>query len=186
MKNYSLLLLIYFLGCVTYPYDSKIILTQGNHKSFGSIKSEYSKNQTKQNSHKLFSLTLIKIPDGFKNALASGLSSIIVKSALQPFDTIKTVQQASLTKLSPIDAFMFTIKRKGIQGLWSGITSTVMGSAPSSAVYFGIYSSTKTFLSSTSDTKVNLFIVAVSAAIANTFASIIRAPFEVIISSLLS
>jgi hypothetical protein len=36
------------------------------------------------------------LPDGVKNGLASGFAAVCVKAVLQPFDTIKTVQQASL------------------------------------------------------------------------------------------
>ncbi|CAN0539238.1 unnamed protein product, partial [Scytosiphon promiscuus] len=35
---------------------------------------------------------------GVKNGLASGLAAACVKTVLQPFDTLKTVQQFSTTK----------------------------------------------------------------------------------------
>lgn len=37
--------------------------------------------------------------DGLKNGLASGLAAAVVKTALQPFDTMKTVQQYSKIRL---------------------------------------------------------------------------------------
>eukprot|EP00981_Chlorochromonas_danica_P007004 scaffold1522_cov174-Ochromonas_danica.AAC.8 len=36
---------------------------------------------------------LRRISDGMKNAIASGLASVIARTLLQPFDTIKIVQQ---------------------------------------------------------------------------------------------
>lgn len=124
--------------------------------------------------------SLFRLPDGVKNGLASGLASVLVKSILQPFDTIKTVQQADKLRLSLFSALVTTIEKKGFLGLWSGIGVTVMGSAPSSAAYFGVYSSTKVYISEVLHGKFTLATVAVSAAIANSFASFIRAPFEVI------
>lgn len=120
------------------------------------------------------------LPDGVKNGLASGLASMLVKSILQPFDTIKTVQQANPMKLSLLNALLTTIEKKGVLGLWSGVGVTVLGSAPSSAAYFGVYSSTKLHISGLLKGQYGLATVAVSAAIANSFASFIRAPFEVI------
>lgn len=37
--------------------------------------------------------------DGLKNGIASGLAAAVVKTILQPFDTMKTVQQFSTTRL---------------------------------------------------------------------------------------
>ena len=58
-----------------------------------------------------------------------------------------------------------------------------MGSAPATSFYFALYSTTKSYLIKyvfkSPDNK-NLLMVALSAAIANTFASFVRTPFEVI------
>lgn len=153
------------------------MLSQTIHRS----KLDKLSNQTLHHSKILLAKYIYNLPDGFKNGIASGLSAVLAKSILQPFDTIKTVQQASSIKLSPISALVQTFKRNGIIGLWSGIDVTVLGAAPSSAVYFGIYSSANTFLSNIFNPKLQLFSVAISAAIANSVASFIRAPFEVCI-----
>lgn len=131
---------------------------------------------------RLFLIYLRKLPEGIRNGIASGLSTIIAKSLLQPFDTIKTLQQSSSASLSPLKAITNIIKTRGILGLWSGIGITIIGSTPSTSVYFGLYSTTKASLIRhvfKSPDKMNLLIVALSASIANTFASFIRAPFEV-------
>ena len=134
----------------------------------------------KQTAHEVRLLTLFNLPDGIKNGIASAASSILVKFILQPIDVCKTVQQASNIKLSPLNALIETINRRGFIGLWSGMGATVLGAAPSSAVHFGIYSSTKAYLSQYMSPKLNILTISLSAAIANTLASCIRAPFEVI------
>ena len=136
--------------------------------------------KVKQTAREIRLLTLFNLPDGVKNGIASAASSILVKFILQPIDVCKTVQQASNIKLSPLNALIETINRRGFIGLWSGMGATVLGAAPSSAVYFGMYSSTKAYLSQYMSPKLNILTISLSAAIANTLASCIRAPFEVI------
>jgi solute carrier family 25 S-adenosylmethionine transporter 26 len=120
------------------------------------------------------------IPDGIKNAMASGLATAVVKTFLQPLDTIKTIQQAQKIKLGPIKAAMQIIEQRGIKGLWSGIGITVVGSTPSVAVYFGVYSSLKSRLTQIFPPELKLLAVALSAAVGNTFASVLRVPYEVL------
>lgn len=121
------------------------------------------------------------LPDGFKNGVASGLAAAVVKTILQPFDTIKTVQQAKQAlKIGPFAAGSQIIKERGIGGLWSGIGITVIGSSPSVAVYFGVYSSCKSRLTAVFPPRFQLFAVALSAMIGNTLASFLRVPYEVI------
>ena len=120
------------------------------------------------------------IPDGIKNAMASGLATAVVKTFLQPLDTIKTVQQAQKIKLGPIKAALQVIEQRGIRGLWSGIGITIVGSTPSVAVYFGVYSSVKTQLVQIFPAEFKLLAVALSAAVGNTIASVLRVPYEVL------
>ena len=120
------------------------------------------------------------IPDGLKNAIASGLATAVVKTFLQPLDTIKTIQQAQKIKLGPIKAAMQIIEQRGVRGLWSGIGITVVGSTPSVAVYFGVYSTMKTNLVRAFPQELKLLAVALSAAVGNTFASVLRVPYEVL------
>lgn len=120
------------------------------------------------------------IPDGIKNAMASGLATAVVKTFLQPLDTIKTIQQAQKIKLGPVKAAIQIIEQRGIRGLWSGIGITVVGSTPSVAVYFGVYSSLKSRLTQIFPPELKLLAVALSAAVGNTFASVLRVPYEVL------
>jgi len=127
---------------------------------------------------------LEKLPDGVKNGMASGLAAAVVKIILQPIDTIKTVQQATKVGMGPIQAMSTVVKRSGIQGLWSGVGITVLGSSPSVALYFGVYSSVKTHLTKLLPPDASqisrLLAVAVAASCGNTVASVLRAPYEVL------
>ena len=121
------------------------------------------------------------LPDGVKNSLASATATAVVKIILQPLDTIKTIQQARPNiKLGPIKAAAEVIKNRGIVGLWSGIGISILGSSPSGAIYFGVYSSVKTHITKYFSPQYKLVAVAISAAIGNTFASVLRAPYEVL------
>ena len=104
----------------------------------------------------------------------------MVKAVLQPLDTIKTVQQAQKLGLDPITAIKKVVERSGISGLWAGLGVTVLGSSPSVAVYFGAYSSCKKFFTNAMPDSAYLLAVAISASIGNTFASVLRVPYEVI------
>ena len=121
------------------------------------------------------------LPDGVKNSIASATATAVVKIILQPLDTIKTIQQARPNiKLGPIKAAAEVIKNRGIVGLWSGIGISILGSSPSGAIYFGVYSSVKTHITKYFSPQYKLVAVAISAAIGNTFASVLRAPYEVL------
>lgn len=124
------------------------------------------------------------IPDGIKNGIASGLAAAVVKTVLQPMDTIKTVQQANRLGMSPLKAMYGIVKARGLLGLWSGIGITILGSSPSVAVYFGVYSSVKTHLNNHLPHDVSqitkLLAVAAAATCGNTVASVLRAPYEVL------
>ncbi|RYG95655.1 solute carrier family 25 protein [archaeon] len=87
------------------------------------------------------------IPNGIKNGLASGLATVLVKLILQPFDTLKTVQQMQMhSHLSIPAAASYIIQSRGIWGLWSGALVGAVGAAPSVALYFTVYSSLRQYL----------------------------------------
>ena len=127
---------------------------------------------------------LRRLPDGIKNGLASGLAAAFVKIILQPIDTIKTVQQATQYGMGPLKAASEVVKTRGVLGLWSGVGITVLGSSPSVAVYFGVYSSVKKcligMLRHDASQFTNLLAVAAAASCGNTVASVLRAPYEVL------
>jgi Mitochondrial carrier protein len=77
--------------------------------------------------------------DGIKQGIASGLASCCVKTLLQPLDTIKTVQQFSTHSMNFFEAGRLLLARSGVTALYSGLGVTLLGAAPSMAIYFGIY-----------------------------------------------
>ena len=132
---------------------------------------------------------------GIKNALASGFAAACVKTALQPFDTLKTVQQQVVLSagntiesggMSLTAAAESIIARPGgYLNLYSGLGITVLGSMPSVGLYFGVYQYskkvlTKKFKGSKKETDINVLAIAASAAIGNSVASFARVPYEVV------
>jgi Mitochondrial carrier protein len=77
--------------------------------------------------------------EGIKNGCASGLAAGCVKTLLQPFDTIKTVQQFSAESMNFFEAGRLLLARSGVPALYSGLGVTIIGSMPSVGIYFGIY-----------------------------------------------
>mmetsp|Transcript_1409 Transcript_1409/g.1547 ORF Transcript_1409/g.1547 Transcript_1409/m.1547 type:complete len:361 (-) Transcript_1409:14-1096(-) len=79
--------------------------------------------------------------------LAGGLAGGISNALLYPIDTIKTMQQSDKS----IKGFKSAILKLynndgGIFKLYSGFWAAVIGSVPSSAIYFGSYETSKKFL----------------------------------------
>ena len=142
--------------------------------------------------------------EGLKNSLASALASLCAKSLLQPFDTIKSVQQHHQGQpLSFLAAARMITTRPGGAGpleLYAGLAASAIGSMPSIGIYYGVYSYGKRVLiphfqerygskRSTSDTirapimsdnALKLGAVAISAAMGNAAASAFRVPYEVV------
>ena len=123
---------------------------------------------------------LNRIPVGVRNGLASGLAAAVCKCVLQPFDTIKTVQQTEKVFQGPVSTAMNIVNERGIFKLWSGLGVTVLGSSPSVAVYFGCYSACKRHLMVVFPENMKLLAVAMSAVVGNSIASVLRVPYEVV------
>lgn len=119
------------------------------------------------------------IPAGAKNGLASAMASAMVKVTMQPFDTVKTIQQMDNRNLGIFKTTATFVKQRGIAALWSGTGLAVVGSAPAIATYFAIFNAAKVRLTKVMPPKYRPVAVALSATIANTAASVLRAPYEV-------
>ncbi|KAL3822452.1 hypothetical protein ACHAXA_006880 [Cyclostephanos tholiformis] len=81
--------------------------------------------------------------EGLKSTLASGLAAACSKTILAPFDTIKTVQQASsgTKSIGMIEAGRrIASRRGGLGNLYAGLAVSALGSMPSVGLYFGVYS----------------------------------------------
>lgn len=119
------------------------------------------------------------IPDGFKNALSSALATILAKSILQPLDTVKTVQQLQMSKLSLLGTAREILLTRGPFALWSGTLVSAVGSAPAAAVYYGIFSSIKSHLAKVLPKEYRFIAVAAAATFSNSVAAVFRVPYEV-------
>mmetsp|Transcript_9933 Transcript_9933/g.26418 ORF Transcript_9933/g.26418 Transcript_9933/m.26418 type:complete len:385 (-) Transcript_9933:800-1954(-) len=82
-----------------------------------------------------------------RTALAGALAGMVSFLTLHPLDTIKTVRQSSPRATSGILATAaFITRERGWRGLYAGAIPAALGAAPSSAIYFATYESTKAFL----------------------------------------
>lgn len=138
-----------------------------------------------EDSHHKVRLTWLS--KGVKNALASYIATLLSKIVLQPFDTIKTIQQMPISassgilgRLSVSQAALLALRERGIfRGLWAGTWVSAFGAAPSVAVYFGVFSACKTRLATVLPLSQRYLAVALAASVANTVAAVFRVPYEV-------
>lgn len=138
---------------------------------------------------------------------ASGLSSLCVRTLLQPFDTVKTLQQASSGPLRPgvVATARELVRHNGVGALYRGLGPSLVGSVPAMALYMGacrclrparsplcaaltlrsfaraaMYKSSKASLAARFPSVPSLLVVALSAAVGNTLASLLRVPMELV------
>lgn len=121
-------------------------------------------------------------PQGLRNGCASALAAACAKTILQPFDCIKTLQQANVRHLSMIEAMGEIMQRSGPMGLYSGLHVNVLGALPSVFVYFGVYQGCKRrFVPAGRYASAHGMLgVAAAAAIGNAFAAFLRPPYEIV------
>ncbi|KAL3909033.1 MAG: hypothetical protein SGPRY_009568, partial [Prymnesium sp.] len=118
--------------------------------------------------------------EGLKNGCASGLATICCKALLQPFDTLKTVQQASTLKLGLLDTVKGVVSERGVAGLYRGLPIALVGSVPAMSTYWAAYHTFRGVFNEMAHDMPKLCIVALSSAMANSVASVLRVPCEVI------
>lgn len=118
------------------------------------------------------------IPRSTRNGLASVFAAAVVKFALQPFDTLKTLQQMDRNSVGLIATTSAFISKRGVLSLWTGAGVTVLGSAPSVALYFSIFNFVKVRLATALPARYKPLAVAVAAAVGNTAASVLRSPYD--------
>ncbi len=120
--------------------------------------------------------------EGLKNGCASGLAAACAKLLLQPFDTLKTIQQANKGSLGMVAAAHDLVARKGVSALYTGLGVTLVGSIPAVSIYFGVYQAAKRAALQALPPGLGwtLLGVAASAAFGNTVASVFRVPYEVV------
>lgn len=130
------------------------------------------------------------------NFAAGVVATLVTRTVLIPLDTIKTNLQSTLsTQLRGMSwharvAYVTrnVVQRHGMLGLWRGLPVSVLGSAPAQAVYMTTYEAFKVALrvAEPSGDQVRrstpraLVRIALAAALADTVASLVRVPPEVV------
>jgi hypothetical protein len=78
------------------------------------------------------------------NAVAGAIAGTLVSICLHPVDTIKVTIQAESSRREPIAKVIGKmLSKRGVFGLYSGLTTSLMSSAPISAIYTASYESVK-------------------------------------------
>ncbi|KAL2238226.1 UNVERIFIED_CONTAM: Mitoferrin [Sesamum indicum] len=79
-----------------------------------------------------------------EHAVAGAMAGIFVSLCLHPMDTVKTVIQSCRADQKPLHSIgKSIIAERGMSGLYRGISSNILSSAPISAVYTFTYESVK-------------------------------------------
>eukprot|EP00178_Gracilaria_changii_P014239 TRINITY_DN40297_c0_g1_i1.p2 TRINITY_DN40297_c0_g1~~TRINITY_DN40297_c0_g1_i1.p2 ORF type:complete len:352 (-),score=105.22 TRINITY_DN40297_c0_g1_i1:1153-2208(-) len=112
--------------------------------------------------------------------LSGGLSAGLVRASLQPLDTCKTRLQAARLpsySLRSVSALLFG---DGVRGLYRGVVPGVVGIVPAAAVYMLTFQTLKRRLSRRFPARQRDVVVAMSAAVGDVAASLVRVPCEVL------
>jgi solute carrier family 25 (mitochondrial S-adenosylmethionine transporter), member 26 len=81
-----------------------------------------------------------RIAVGWRLAAAGGAAGALTNCILFPLDTVKTLRQADPVRFpGALPAALSVLRRQGLRGLYAGISPALVGSALSSALYFGTY-----------------------------------------------
>eukprot|EP00252_Welwitschia_mirabilis_P014694 TRINITY_DN3242_c0_g1_i1.p1 TRINITY_DN3242_c0_g1~~TRINITY_DN3242_c0_g1_i1.p1 ORF type:complete len:373 (+),score=54.55 TRINITY_DN3242_c0_g1_i1:226-1344(+) len=117
-------------------------------------------------------------------ACAGGIAGAVTYVCLHPLDTVKTKLQtrgASQLYQGAADVVWKVLQQQGLSGLYAGVSAVLVGSAVSSAIYFGTCELSKAFLSSfISSPSLSLCIPPAAGAMGNIVSSAIMVPKELI------
>ncbi|KAI7876460.1 mitochondrial carrier [Lichtheimia hyalospora FSU 10163] len=102
--------------------------------------------------------------------LAGAMAGTAVDTALFPLDTIKTRLQSEAG----------FIASGGFRGVYSGLLTAVIGSAPNASLFFVSYEATKRLLGASVDPKHSHFVHMAAASFGEIIACTVRVPTEVI------
>ena len=125
-------------------------------------------------------------PYDWRLAVAGGLAGGITNFLLYPLDTLKTMRQSDTSLNNMGEAFAKLANAPHAQGLrsaYGGVVPAVLGSVPSSAIYFGTYEFAKRFLSNNNPLNITVPRPAVhmlAATSGNVLSSIIFVPKDMV------
>lgn len=107
---------------------------------------------------------------------AGGLARTWAVSLVNPLELVRTKMQSQRMKFYQVrSCIKDLVKTRGIPGLWSGYTATLLRDVPFSALYWPLYEYTKTLFDNDS-----FCVNFVSGAVAGSVASTVTLPFDVI------
>jgi len=107
---------------------------------------------------------------------AGGLSRTWAVSLVNPLELVRTKMQSQKMKLNQVQSCIKDlVKTRGVMGLWSGYTATLLRDVPFSALYWPLYEQTRLLFGYDS-----FFVNFVSGAVAGSVASTVTLPFDVI------
>lgn len=128
---------------------------------------------------------------GWRLAAAGGVAGAFTNCLLFPLDTVKTLRQSDPARFpGALPAAASVLRRQGLRGLYAGLSPALVGSALSSALYFGTYEFVRRRLNRSGDAsgRVSLFASpvrripgnALAAAAGNVASSVLFVPKEVV------
>ncbi|KAI0566551.1 mitochondrial carrier [Gracilaria domingensis] len=140
----------------------------------------------KKNQPKICAVSAEPLRHGWRLAAAGGMAGMLTNTLLHPLDTVKTVRQADPKHFRGMTPTLLAIIRtRGPFALYAGIVPALIGSALSSALYFGAYEFAKSSFAQVSPcsfqkTKTRVPLTALSAACGNVASSVLFVPKEVV------
>ena len=114
-----------------------------------------------------------------KIALAGGLAGGVATGVLYPIDTIKTMRQSD-PSLKSLSTVLKKLREIGISKAYSGFLPSVIGSIPSSAIYFGTYETMKLYFSPLVGIFPRQFVNMLAAGMGNLISSFVFVPKELV------
>lgn len=130
-----------------------------------------------------YSMVLSVAEKALIGACAGGIAGAFTYVCLHPLDTVKTKLQtrgASQVYKSSLDVISKVLQKEGVAGLYSGVSAVLVGSAISSAIYFGTCEFGKAILSKCRPIVPSLAIPPVAGAMGNLVSSAVMVPKELI------
>ncbi|KAI9592846.1 mitochondrial carrier domain-containing protein [Syncephalis fuscata] len=115
-------------------------------------------------------LPVLSPPTFTQSLMAGAAAGITVDSSLYPLDTLKTRLQAR-------EGF---IRSGGLRGIYRGIPSVLLGSAPNAAIFFCVYDQLKQWFGPATTTQQAAKQHMCAASIAEMAACLVRVPVEVV------
>jgi len=109
--------------------------------------------------------------------LSGGLARLWAVTIVSPLELVRTKMQSQKMKLYEVrSCIKDLVKTRGVIGLWSGYTATLLRDVPFSALYWPLYESIKSMHAEQN----SFYVTFVSGGVAGSVASTVTLPFDVV------